>query len=291
MTPPSAAPTLPTRTISAAIRLEGVGIHSGAPCAVTLFPQEPGHGIAFRHKGRAGTLRADWRCADAEASNRRTVLVGEGGLRFEQVEHLMASLAAAGVTDVLAEQEGPEVPFLGGGSKEFSEAIAATGTEPTGGAEAVLVIDRPTMLQDGDALLVATPHPGLRLSVFVEFPGTVVGSQGFTMEFDEEGFRREAAPARTFALARDLDQLRAMGLIRGGNLGNAVVFDSERYHNESLHFPDEVVRHKIIDLIGDLALTGRPLRGHFWAWRAGHRSHVRFVQHLAKEYELNHVQR
>ena len=276
-----------TRTLSAALRLEGTGIHSGASCAVSIFPQEPAHGIVFSRKGNAARVAADWSHADAEASDRRTVLIGEGGARFEQIEHLMAALAAAGITDALVEQEGPEVPFLGGGSKEFLQAIRETGTEATGGSVPVLTIDRPTSLQDGNALLVATPHDGLRLSCFVEFPGTVVGSQGFSLELDEESFFREAAAARTFALARDLEMLRQMGLIKGGNLGNAVIFDEHRYHNESLHFPDEVVRHKIIDLIGDLALIGRPLRGHFWAWRAGHRSHVRFVQHLAKEYSLS----
>lgn len=282
-----AATTARTRTLTAAIRLAGTGIHSGVACAISVFPEEPGHGIVFSRKGKAARVAAHWSRADAEASDRRTVLVGEDGTRFEQIEHLMAALAAAGVTDALVEQDGPEVPFLGGGSKEFLQAIRDTGIEKTGGTLPVLTIDRPTSLRDGNALLVATPHDGLRLSCFVEFPGTIVGSQGFTLELDEESFFREAAAARTFALARDLEMLRQMGLIKGGNLGNAVVFDENRYHNESLHFPDEVVRHKIIDLIGDLALTGRPLRGHFWAWRAGHRSHVRFVQHLAKEYSLD----
>jgi len=272
-----------TRTLRRDVAIEGVGIHSGAPCRATLRPRGAGHGIAFT-RGRA-VVPATWRHADAEASDRRTVIVGDGGERFEQIEHLMAALYAAGISDALVEQAGPEVPFLGGGALEFLNAIREAGTEDTGAPRPVLAIGAAETVEDGNALMVATAHDGLRLSCFVEFPGTIVGNMGFSMEVDEESFLREAAPARTFALASDLEKLRAAGLIRGGNLQNAVVFDHERYYNESLAFPDEVVRHKIVDLLGDLALIPAVLRGHFWAWRAGHRGHVKFAQRLAATWQ------
>jgi len=269
-------------TLARGAHLTGTGLYSGVPCSVRLVPSPEGGGIEFVREGRP-PVRADWMTANADFSDRRTVIVGESGERFEQIEHLMAALAACGITDVEVHQSGPEVPFLGGGSREYMEAVLAAGREALPAALDPLVITEPVSFSDGNAHLVAMPHDGLRMSVFVEFPGTIVGSAGYSVELTTESFLEEVSRARTFALARDLEQLRSMGLIRGGNLGNAVVFDSERYHNESLQYPDEVVRHKVIDLWGDLALLARPLRGHFWAWRAGHRSHVRFAQFLARE--------
>lgn len=273
------------RTLVGELIIEGTGIHSGAPCRVHLQPSGEG-GVVFQRPGGSGSVPARWDHADAELSDRRTVITGPDGARFEQMEHLMAALAAHGVTDVVVTQEGPEVPFLGGGSKEFMENIRQVGVRENENRVAPLVIDRILTLEDGEAVLVATPNDTLRLSVGVEFPGTVVGSGAFTLEITADSFEREAAPARTFALAGDIEKLRQAGLARGGNLENAVVFDHERYYNEGLHFPDEVVRHKIIDLLGDLALLNRPLRGHFWAWRAGHRSHVKLAQLIAEEYDL-----
>lgn len=272
-----------TRTIAAEMDIEGVGIHSGVDCNVRLFPADAGTGIAFRRPG-GPCLPANVSTANADESIRRTVILGEGGLRFEQIEHLMAALAAFGVTDVIVEQQGPEVPFCDGGSRVFMERLRANGFRDTGAPAPVLEITRPIALEADGALMVATPHSGLRLSSFVEFPDTVVGNAGFTIEIDADTFEKEVAPARTFALARDIDALRQMGLIKGGNLQNAVVFDEQQYHNEALNFPNEVVRHKIIDLLGDLALLGTHLRGHFWGWRSGHRSHVLFAQKIAQEF-------
>lgn len=268
----------PRRTLAGPVSVEGTGIHSGAPCRVALSPAEPGSGIRFTRGGEVVAATVDR--ANAEMSDRRTVVVGPGGERFEQIEHLMAALAAHGVTDVLVEQAGPEVPFLDGGSREYMAALGRAGIRQTNGARPVLEVREAVSFEDGDAWFAATPHDGLRLSCFVEFPGTIVGNAGFSLEITAETFDLEAARARTFALASDIEKLRAAGLIRGGNLENAVVFDHERYHNPTLNYPDEVVRHKIIDFLGDLALLPYGLRGHFWAWRAGHRSHVRFAQFL-----------
>lgn len=271
------------RTVARPVELRGVGIHSGVPCRVVIQPALDGGGVQFQRAGRE-PVRADWRTANAELSDRRTVIVADHGERFEQIEHLMAALAACAISDVVVLQEGPEVPFLGGGSREYMEAIMQAGAEELD-AEPVapLTISEPISFEDGDARFAAAPHDGLRLSVYVEFPGTIVGNDGFTLEVTEKSFFEEASRARTFALASDIEKLRAAGLIKGGSLENAVIFDHERYHNASLHYPNEVVRHKIIDLLGDLALLGSPLQGHFWAWRSGHRSHVRFAQHLARE--------
>jgi UDP-3-O-[3-hydroxymyristoyl] N-acetylglucosamine deacetylase len=282
---PPAPKVVARQTVAGEVRISGTGIHSGAACSVTITPAQAGEGYAFSRGGGAPVV-ADWRSARADESVRRTVIVGADGQRFEQVEHLLAAFAAMGITDARVEQVGPEVPFLDGGSAVYMDELRAVGTQELDSVVEVLCIDRALGLVDGDAMMTATPDNALRLSCYVEFPGTVVGSAGCTLLVDEESFRREAAPARTFALAGDIEKLRAMGLAKGGNLENAVVFDHERYHNDSLRFPDEVARHKLIDLLGDLALLGRPLRGHFWAWRAGHQGHVRLAQRIAREYAL-----
>lgn len=280
---------LPQRTIERAATFEGTGIHSGAPCRMEIRPAAPGSGIQLLMKGSGwAPLPATAEFAVAAESDRRTVLRGPQGQLFQQLEHVMAALAALGVTDVELEQEGPEPPFLGGGSREYVEGLEAAGLATCLRQDEPLVVAEPFAVRDGSAEVVATPYEGLRLSAFVDFPGTVVGTRGVSFEITPEGFRDEVAAARTFALEADIEALRAAGLARGGTLQNAVVFNATRFLNDSLFFEDEVPRHKIIDLLGDLALAGRPLRGHFWAWRAGHRSHVRFVQALLKDRSSRH---
>jgi UDP-3-O-[3-hydroxymyristoyl] N-acetylglucosamine deacetylase len=280
---------VPTRTVSREVTFEGTGIHTGLPGRVRVIPREASEGIGFTRPGGKEVVAASLKNAPADECIRRTVLTGQGGERFEQVEHLMAALAAMGITDALVEQDGPEPPFLDGGSLDYMKALMDVGVEETGGEILCAVVDKPFHYkEDGGAEFTATPHDGLRLSVFVELPDTIVGSAGFTLEVTAESFLKEAAPARTFAKAGDIEQLRAMGLAKGGTLENSVVFDHEKYFNKKLKFPNEVVRHKVIDFLGDLALLGFPLRGHFWAWRGGHRSHVLFADFLATEMNLTH---
>jgi len=186
---------------------------------------------------------------------------------------------------VLLEQAGPEPPFLGGGSREYVDGFLEAGLRDLGRQVDPLVVEEPISIRDGDAEVVATPYDGLRLSAFVDFPGTIVGTRGVSFDLLQPGvFHEEVSKARTFALESDIEKLRAAGLARGGDLQNAVVFNADGYLNPSLMYEDEVARHKIIDLLGDLALLGRPLRGHFWSWRAGHRSHVLFAQALRQRY-------
>lgn len=280
----AALPRTPTRhTIIRPTTLQGVGIHTGQPCWVRFEPAGPGEGIVLVRESTGGRCPATIDFADAAASDRRTVLVSPSGERFEQVEHILAATAAAGISDLLVLLKGPEPPFMGGGSEEFLEALIDAGRSDLSTLWDPLEIEEPVVFRDGNAILTASPAEGCELSAFVDFPGTVVGSQGATIQLESGRFLEEVAPARTFALARDVEMLRKAGLGKGGTLENTVIFDDQRYHNESLRFPDEPARHKLIDLLGDLALLGVPLRGHFSAWRAGHRSHVRFAQFLAQE--------
>jgi UDP-3-O-[3-hydroxymyristoyl] N-acetylglucosamine deacetylase len=268
------------RTVAAPVAFEGVGIHTGAPSRLEVRPAEADSGIRLsRMEDGRPPLEAHIRYADGPKSDRRTVLVGPEGQRFEQIEHVMAALAAHGVSDAEVVMQGPEPPFLGGGSLEYMRGLREGGFvdfkdrpwEP-------ITLTRPVRVEADGAEMVAAPCQALHLSCFVEFPGTVVGSMGASLQVTADSFESGAAAARTFALKRDIEGLWAAGLARGGTLDNALVFDENGYANPSLHFPDEVARHKIVDLLGDLALIARPLRGHFWAWRAGHRAHIAFAK-------------
>lgn len=274
------------RTVEKTARLEGNGIHTNAPAVLQIRPAEPGSGLLWRMNGTGQEdLPAIAANAVSEQSERRTVLRGSNGTVVQQTEHVLAALAAHGITDALLVQDGPEPPFLGGGAFEFMEAIAEAGVRDLEQEIEPFIVNEPYEMEWEGARLLALPDDCLRLSCFVEFPGTAVGSMGVTCEITPERFRDEISRARTFALESDLDKLWQAGLAKGGSLKNAVVFNQTGYLNESLFHDDEVVRHKIIDLLGDLALLGRPARGHFWAWKAGHRHHVRFVQRLVEDQE------
>jgi UDP-3-O-[3-hydroxymyristoyl] N-acetylglucosamine deacetylase len=275
------------RTVAATAVFEGVGIHTGSLSRLTVEPGPSGEGILLSRAGDSRPpLEAHIRHADGAASDRRTVLVGPEGQRFEQFEHLMAALAAHGVSDARVTLEGLEPPFLGGGSLEYVQGLKATGfRDDRDRPWEPLEVGAPTRVEEEGAEMVAMPSDRLLMSCFVEFPGTVVGSMGSTLEVTATTFEEGAAAARTFAFKGDIERLWAAGLAKGGTLENALVFDEKGYANESLHFPDEVSRHKIVDLLGDLALIARPLRGHFWAWRAGHRAHIAFAKALVKEWE------
>lgn len=270
-------------TLTTPVEFTGTGIHSGVRCAMRVEPAEPGHGIVLRHARTGKSCPATIEFANAEESVRRTVIVGPDGARFEQMEHIMAAIAGAGISDALVIQDGVEPPFMDGGSHDFFRALHAVPRTVSNTPWDPFIIEDAYSLEDEGAVLTAAPAEGSQLTAFLDFPGTVAGAQSYHYVLSAETFGEEIARARTFALARDVEMIRQMGLGKGGTLENTVVFDGERYHNPSLHYPDEPARHKIIDLLGDLALLGAPVIGHVSAWRAGHRSHVKFARYLSQE--------
>lgn len=271
------------RTIQRAVTLEGTGIHTGASCAIRFEPAPAGHGLVLANDAKGTRCPATVDFANAEKSDRRTVLISEDGVPFEQMEHVLAAASALGISDLLITQDGVEPPFMGGGSREFMETLTNAGFTELDAAWDPIVISEPLVFRDGNVLITAAPAERLELSAFVEFPGTIVGSSGATVAMDGNEFFDEVSRARTFAQHRDVEMLQKAGLARGGNLENTVIFDDETFHNPSLNYPNEPARHKLLDLLGDLALFGAPIRGHISAWRAGHRSHVRFVKFLQQE--------
>ncbi len=258
-------------TLKTAIGCVGVGVHSGRRVAVTLRPAPPGTGILFRRTDLGIDLPARYdHVVDTKLC---TVLADPAspGLRVSTVEHLMAALAACQVADCIVELDAPEVPVLDGSAAPWVFLLDCAGLEPATPAPAIEVL-RTVRVTDGDGFAELRPHAGpLTLALSIAFDAPAIGHQALTLELSERTFRRDIAPARTFALAADIAGLQASGLARGGSFENAVVVDGARVLNPGgLRMADEFVRHKLLDAVGDLALAGAPLRARFIGHRSGH---------------------
>ena len=205
----------------------------------------------------------------------------QGEVCAQTVEHLLAALGARGLTDVLIELDGPEVPLLDGSARDWVEAIDEAGvSERVSPDSGPAPLPEPIWIYEGDAFVAAIPAPHLQFSYGIDFSAPAIGQQWQTWTPQREDFDQEIAPARTFGLAHEVESLRSRGLIRGGSLDNALVCDGEHWLNPPLRFANEPVRHKILDLVGDLSLLGPIPVAHILAYKASHRLHVRLAQCL-----------
>jgi len=269
-----ASPALPQRTIARSVTCSGLGLHSGIRTGLILQPLGPGAGIRF---GRVGSdEHLDAHVDNVDSTGYATTLY-KGGLVARTVEHLMAALHAYGVTNVLVKVEG-EVPILDGSALELCELIESAGIEEQDASIAALVVDRELRVGDDDRWIEVRPHDGLRLTYELSYPEPV-GEQAYTFDLTEPGdFRREIAPARTFGFVDEIRQLERAGLGQGGQLGNFILIGDQGLVNTELRFPEELARHKILDLLGDSYLLGRPLRASIRAHKTGHAHNVELVR-------------
>lgn len=264
------APTTAQATLAAALEAHGVGIHSGRRAHARVLPAPPGHGRRFVRVDLPGAPEIPAQVAQVRRSQLATCLaVGEA--EVSTVEHLLAALHAAGVHNARVEVDGPELPALDGSAKGWWERIAAVGVVPQGAPTAPLRLQRAVEVRQGECWARAEPADRLHLHAEVLFDHPAIGRQAVALELSGARFGAEIAWARTFGFLDQVEQLRAAGLARGGSLENAIVFDERAPLNpEGLRAPDEVVRHKMLDLIGDLALLDRPLHARVEAFRPGH---------------------
>jgi len=264
------------RGIAAAIGCEGVGLHSGMTARMRFVPAEPGSGILF-HRTDVGVIipaRHDY-----VIQTRLCTMIGDPArpdATVSTIEHVMAAVAGLGIDDLLVEIDGPEVPILDGSAGEFAFLLRCAGIVETDGPTRAIEILRPVRVADG--LASAELHPsnsddfGFPMALAIDFPDAAIGRQAISLDLDDEIFCSELARARTFTRAADIEAAREAGLARGGNLANAIVVDGERVLNqEGLRWEDEFVRHKLLDVVGDLALAGAPIVGRFLGARTGHR--------------------
>ncbi len=262
------------------IKLTGIGLHSGVQTKVRIKPAPAGTGRCFV---RVDLPDAPTILAQIEAVNTTTLSteLKAGDASIRTVEHLLASLAALGIQDAYIEIDGAEVPLLDGSAQVWVEAILAAGWV---GADAGITTDRAVTeavwLHQGDQFVAALPSPVLRFTYGIDFEVQPIGNQWYSWQPNQESFLTAVAPARTFGLAHQIEQLRQAGLIKGGSLDNALVCDQEKWLNPPLRFPNEPVRHKLLDLIGDLSLLGSFPQAHFIAYKASHDLHTKLAQQL-----------
>lgn len=274
------------RTLKAPIGCVGVGLHSGARVSLRLVPARAGSGIVFRRTDIGVDIPARF---DHVADTRLCTVLSEhadgSGARIATVEHVMAALAGAGVHDAVVEVDAAETPVLDGSAANFLFLLDCAGIGPASGFVAPLAIEvlRPVRVSDGAGFAELTPNrdAALDLSLSIDFAAAAIGRQALSLRLSPEGFRAELARARTFTLLSEIEALRCAGLALGGSLENAVVVDGARVLNPSgLRAPDEFVRHKLLDAVGDLALAGAPLRARFAGHRSGHALNNRLVRAL-----------
>jgi UDP-3-O-[3-hydroxymyristoyl] N-acetylglucosamine deacetylase len=274
------------KTINTNVSITGIGLHSGIYTTVELRPAQAGRGLTFV-RADLGGLRIPALQASTTALDYATT-VGKDDVQVGTVEHLLSALMACGITDVDIRIDGPEVPIIDGSAVPFMHLIDAAGTRDLGAEIPVLRLREPIEVSDGDKTIRMTPANRLIIKYKIDFNHPVIGRESFHFDFGHDSFLKKIAPARTFGFMRDVEKLRAAGLARGGSVENAVVLDDRGVVNGPLRFKDEFVRHKILDLVGDLALIGRPIAGEITAYKAGHALHSRLVEailHAASEQE------
>jgi UDP-3-O-[3-hydroxymyristoyl] N-acetylglucosamine deacetylase len=212
----------------------------------------------------------------------------EGTARVQTTEHLMAALYACGVDNALVELDGGEVPIMDGSAAPFLYLIEEAGLKRQAAERKILTITRPFHFEHGGKMLSAYPCENLRITYHIHFDHPLIQSQQKTVEINAGDFEKEVGKARTFGFLKDVQALKKLGLVQGGSMDNAIVLDGDRMLNASLRQKDEFVSHKILDCVGDLALCGYRLAGHFVAHRAGHEVHARFLAALlaSSAYEL-----
>ena len=271
---------LKQHTIGQLVWCSGVGLHSGLNVALVLKPAPANSGIRFIRTDIPGfpSIPAHY---NNVVSTCQATTIGSKGVVVSTVEHLMAALYGCGIDNLVVEISGPEAPIFDGSAAPFvkliQKAIIVEQDEPRN----YLAVRKPLRVEKGDSFITASPSDHFQVRYEIEYEHPRVGKQSYSWALKNGSFGREIAKARTFGFLKDFQKLQEMGLIRGGSLSNAVVFDDHEVLNSGgFRFSDECVRHKILDFIGDLALTGLPVLGKFEVRKAGHALHSCFLNEL-----------
>ncbi len=269
------------RTLKNSIYCSGIGLHSGAKVNMTLHPAEAGTGIRFRRNGtvRRTEVAATWHNAIETPLN--TTLEGEADIKVGTVEHLLSALSGCAIDNVVIELNGPEVPVMDGSSAPFVFLIECAGTVTQDAPRRALEIRRNVTVSDSRRSVTAMPGRGLSIDFEIDFDSAAVARQQWSFQVTQASYKREVSRARTFGFLEEVDKLREMGLALGGSLDNAIVISGDRVLNDGgLRYDNEFVRHKVLDLIGDLALIGGPVIGKFRCARTGHSMTLRMLRTL-----------
>jgi UDP-3-O-[3-hydroxymyristoyl] N-acetylglucosamine deacetylase len=275
-------------TLSERAVLTGRGVHSNAPVQIVIHPADANSGISFLRTGldNGGSCCIDARWNEVSMTRLCTVIGDADRGSVSTVEHVLSALSGLSVDNALVEIDGPEMPIMDGSAQEFVEAIDQAGIRTLSAPRRYLRIVKPVRVEDGRAFAELRPaSSGFTLDVEIDFPSKVIGRQKKVVNLEPATFRREVARARTFGFLRDVEQLWKMGFALGSSLENSVALDDERVLNpEGLRFPDEFVRHKLLDAVGDLSLAGAPMIGMYRSYCSGHRLNVAALEALFADH-------
>ena len=268
------------KTIKRAIGCSGIGLHSGKSVNLRMLPAEADTGVIFR---RTDLANAEIKVVqDFITQVHYATSISNGKIKLFTVEHLLAALYGLGVNNIIIEMNSDEVPILDGSALPFVEMITAAEIVRFNKPNYFLQINEPIEVREGDRYIAVYPSDHFEVSYTISFPHPWLKKQQKTVRITRESFVKQLSPARTFGFLNEIEQMRANHLALGGSLENAIVLTEHGILNEHLRFPDEFVRHKIMDLIGDLALLNNRLLGHVVAYKAGHHLHSELVSRILK---------
>lgn len=266
------------KTIKRETFFEGAGLHTGKYSKVYLKPAPRDSGITFVRKDKGVSIRAN---VFSVVDTTFATTIGCNGAKIKTVEHILAAIAGLGIDNILIEVDGPEIPILDGSSFNIVELILKAGIAKQSSKRAFIKINKPISLVDGNAEILVLPNDRRLITYSIYFNHDMLGHQSLSIELSEKVFINEIAPARTFGFLKDVQYLKANGFAKGGSFDNAIILGEREILNPSgLRFPDEFVRHKILDLLGDLSLIGYPIYGHIIADRSGHTTNLKFLKKL-----------
>jgi UDP-3-O-[3-hydroxymyristoyl] N-acetylglucosamine deacetylase/3-hydroxyacyl-[acyl-carrier-protein] dehydratase len=275
---------MPRRTIATSVGISGVGLHTGITTTVSCQPGKPDAGVVFRRVDLEGRPEVPARANQVEATERRTA-IGRGETTIHTVEHLLAAVAALELDDLTIEIDGPEPPILDGSFAPYLELLEGAGIQLLEGEPACYRVTAPFEISEGDATYVIAPADSLRLTTTIEWQHPLIGRQTGSWDITLDTFRRELAGARTFGFTHEVEALRSRGLLKGGSTDSAVVLSEREVLGSPLRWPDEFVRHKAGDILGDLALVGGRVKAHVVANRPSHQGNVAVARALTRRAE------
>ncbi|MDP2939608.1 MAG: bifunctional UDP-3-O-[3-hydroxymyristoyl] N-acetylglucosamine deacetylase/3-hydroxyacyl-ACP dehydratase [Candidatus Omnitrophota bacterium] len=281
-------------TLKHEISLEGVGLHTGNPVKITFKPAPVDLGINFVRVDLEGRpwLKADvLNVLDANRIPRRTSL-GKDGFEIHTVEHLLAVLVGLGIDNLIVEINNNEVPGLDGSGLEFIEVIKKAGIEEQNSPRKYFLVKEPVWVAEKDSLLAVFPHPSFKISYTLDYDHPILRSQYISLEINPETFEKEISSFRTFVLQDEVEELKKIGLGKGASYDNTLVVTDDGVIKNQLRSPDEFVRHKVLDLVGDMYLLGMQMKGNVVAIKSGHTLNIKLIKKLTEQkarYELGGV--
>jgi len=279
------------KTIQQAVTLKGKGIHTAQEASVTFRPLAADMGVIFQRVDLPDKpmIKADINSALSVKKHARRTTIGGQGVEVHTIEHVMAVFSCLGVDNVLVEISGAELPGMDGSAYPYVEAIKKAGLVEQGAARRTFKVTAPLFVDDERSSIVVVPAQDFRISYTLSYDHPLVGDQYLELKIDAETFEKEVAPARTFCLFEEASQLMKDGMGKGANYDNTLVVSKDGIVKNTLRFPDEFIRHKILDLIGDLTLLGMPLKGHVIAIKSGHTMNMRLVQKMKDQLDRQYV--